>query len=151
MTRQFKFRIWHKKEKRWLDPWAEEDPVLSLKDFGRGCEVYLYDRKSKGHSNFNCQMDDVVIQQYTGLKDKDGVEIYEGDILGFGEDFEDNKELSKVVWAKAYSGEQWCEIKIRNYYGSDVQSDEPDDFYGGVRNCKIVVGNIFEGVTRKCL
>lgn len=146
MTRQFKFRIWHKKEKRWFDPWAEEDPILSLKDFGRGCEVYLYDRKTQSHSNVNCQMDDVVIQQYTGLKDKDGVEIYEGDILGFGENFEDNKELSKVVWAKAYSGEQWCEITIRNYYGSDVQSDHPDDFYGGVNTQKVVVGNIFEGV-----
>ena len=49
--RQFKFRIWHKNELRWLDPWAEEDPILSLKDFGQGCTVYLYDREDSEHTS----------------------------------------------------------------------------------------------------
>ena len=138
--KKIKFRVWHKIEKRWLDPWAEEDPMLSLKDCGEGCEVFLYERDSGDWSNKNCLMKDIVIQQYTGLKDKNGVEIYEGDKIIFdnsdigGQRYEGIVEwnsdqlLDNLCWGLWIPNKGWLHC----------------DFLGDLE----VIGNIFEGVDK---
>jgi len=141
--RLLKFRVWHKKENRWLDPWVEEDPILSLKDYGKGCEVFLYDRKSKEHSNINCQMDDIVIQQYTGLKDKNELEIYEGDIIIFdNSDIGGQRYKGIVEWNTDPTLDGLCfGLFIPPKFGGK-SGWLRCDFLGELE----VVGNIFEGV-----
>jgi len=64
--REIKFRAWSEKEKQFVDD-------------------FLIDRLGNGYktNNFELWGDDmgIVISQYTGLKDKNRKEIYEGDIV----------------------------------------------------------------------
>ena len=84
--RELKFRIWDTSIKRWIRT-QDNDSVCSG---AWGVFCYLQDR-------FENKTSSEVIQQYTGLKDKNGKEIYEGDII---RNPDNQKEITIVEWGE---------------------------------------------------
>lgn len=134
MSREIKFRIWSKEEKKFLDQNECHSFNISPVD---GHVLFL-----DGH---DC-VDVLVPLQYTGLKDKNGIEIYEGDIVTI-----DISQISNVKTISKYEI-VWNEDTTLKYgWGAEVWLGSlehrhrwilPLDGFGIYE----VVGNIYENL-----
>jgi uncharacterized phage protein (TIGR01671 family) len=111
VKRELKFRIYDEKKECWVKDYIHYNPEELL--------------VKQGHT----------IQQFTGLKDDDGREIYEGDIV-------------KIVWTN-----KEIKTEIKFHYGGFIAKhveSEDADFYHWLHSIeaygcpKKIVGNIFE-------
>ena len=142
--REIKFRAWDKKRKKLLEvleiKWISADkPYFSL---------LCYDYEEYEIAD-NCDSINCILMQYTGLKDRNSKEIYDGDILSTDGGKEDNGQV-------VFQGGAW-QISTWNpdyhSYGIDGKGEEvwPVEWEEDLRlldespiwNCEII-GNIYE-------
>lgn len=116
--KEIKFRFWNKDEKKMYESMTSE-MVDNLK------EMYTNNELS------NYLNENVIPLQYTGLKDKNGKEIYEGDYLSNGH---------KIVW-----DENECKFKLERivypwveYYKLTAQEMKHVE----------VIGNVYQGIQK---
>uniref|UniRef100_A0A6H1ZNU7 Putative YopX protein n=1 Tax=viral metagenome TaxID=1070528 RepID=A0A6H1ZNU7_9ZZZZ len=126
MNREIKFRAWDLTEKRWDNIRSEYSQDVGAKNyFGIDKEFIRFNRG------------DIDLMQFTGLKDKNGKEIYEGDILYHkGRSPKEYKLI--VVWKNYKWGFQQVEDKTKGHPINQLWK-YPKNFE--------IVGNIYETIT----
>ena len=137
MKDRLKFRVWNKNRKRMyevlhlhMETWSNGGEWVTAKGFNIITQQDIH---------IQIEPKDGIIMQYTGLKDKNGKLIYEGDIIQFYND--EFLQTMKIVW-----DDDELDFKAIGLKKSVECYEKDFSYLGYIKNedSLEVIGNIYE-------
>ena len=141
MNREIKFRAWDNENKYMIT--SKQGIFTALRN---SMNITIQDNGYYNNGDLlKPNKEKYTLMQYTGLKDKNGVEIYEGDICK-GNEIRDKNHLFIIKYGK-YKTKDWKEKYISNTYQYGWFAEfikTKDQVHLVTPNGIEVIGNIYE-------
>lgn len=136
--RDIKFRVWDKAENKWFP--LKNCPAFLLNNDQKENLVFItkdgpYPIPQTGQDSGGRNR--LVVQQFTGLKDKYGKEIYEGDLIQYNRQSSYDGTNFEVKWSEDRWG--WVLVSENGDFLGNEYTPEGDRY-----KFIEIVGNIFE-------
>ena len=128
MSREIKFRAYLKEEKKMVNVETIDFSEKSIQYLEKNEIIDIYLLRTKF-------LEDIELMQYTRIKDKNGKEIYEGDILKYNFPYDGRlKHVSPVKFLETEAS-----FGIKDIYGNEIPL-----YTISANNYFEVIGNIYE-------